>query len=67
MTNKVKPGQIYRDCDKRMFPRTIRVERVDEVYAYCSTAYYPSGKTIRIRLDRMKPTSRGFDLVKDVL
>jgi hypothetical protein len=61
----VKVGQVWKDRDWRMNNRRIKVERVDEKYAYCSAVSYPSGRTIRIRLDRFKATSQGYDLIEE--
>jgi hypothetical protein len=61
----VKVGQVWQDRDWRMSGRKIRVERTDEKYAYCSAASYSSGRTIRIRLDRFKANSTGYDLIEE--
>lgn len=35
-TTTVRPGQVWADRDWRYEGRTIRVERVDDAYAYCT-------------------------------
>lgn len=62
----VKVGQVWKDNDKRM-NRTLKVTSIDRTHAYLQRvgARY-AGWDARIRLDRFRPTSTGFVLVKDV-
>lgn len=65
---EVKPGQIWRDCDKRMSGRHVRVEAVDERFAYCvgwNRFGANSGIKTRIAIERMYPNASGFELVED--
>jgi hypothetical protein len=68
---KVESGQIWQDCDYRMTYRFGEVDYVDDKYAYLKPVsvienrvhYFSGMKNIRIRLDRMRPSSRGWKLV----
>lgn len=65
---EVKIGQIWLDCDKRMQNRKLRVERIENGYAFCrhwSNFGGVSGRETRIRLDRFRKNSTGFLLVTD--
>ena len=68
--NWVKVGQVWRDYDKRFrnIPRFVRVVERDEQYAYCVASAYPdapSGRKVRIRLDRLRPNSTGYKLERE--
>lgn len=60
---EVKPGQVWTDNDWRSKGRLLKVLAVDETHA---TVQSPSGlgRMTRIRLDRFRPTSTGYRLVK---
>lgn len=60
----VKIGQVWRDLDKRMRGRTLLVVSINETHAICSTAGGGTRRT-KIRLDRFKKGSTGFELVHD--
>ncbi len=61
MSDVAKVGQIWQDNDKRnRAPRFVRVTAVNETHARCEAWYEEAGatsRTVRIRLDRFKPTS----------
>ena len=58
----VEPGQIWRDRDKRMYGRLVKILAVEHGIA---TVQSPSGGTrTRISVTRMRPISCGFDLVR---
>jgi hypothetical protein len=75
----VKPGQVWQDCDKRAYGRTVRVVDVDATHATVELVAQRGrparghedaqraepGRRTRIRLDRFKPTSTGYRLVQD--
>ncbi len=73
----VRPGQVWQDNDSRavgQYLRCVQVLAVDEATVTVTairTKEFPSGarvgvgKTRKIRLSRMKPTSTGYRLVKD--
>lgn len=70
---EVKPGQIWADNDPRSVGRTLRVVSIGKHSARCVvlTAAVdgpPStvGKTRMIVLDRFRPVSNGYRLIKDV-
>lgn len=60
----VKVGQVWEDNDPRTYKRPLRVLSLDDTHA---TVQSPSGmgRVTRIRLDRFKPTSTGYRLIKD--
>ena len=65
----VEPGQIWKDRDYRMHGRHLFVLRIEGERAICASCT-PNGKVLtqsltRIRLDRFKPTSTGYDLVRE--
>jgi len=63
----VKIGQLWKDLDKRM-TRTLQVMAIEETHAICQSWSQFGGATgpkTRIRLDRFKKGSTGFELVKD--
>ena len=69
MENKfnVKVGQIWRDNDVRYYSDRIRdleVLEVSETHAKCKNT--ETGKISEIRLNRFRPNSTGYRLVKDV-
>ena len=58
----VEPGQVWRDRDKRMYGRLVKILAVVHGIA---TVQSPSGGTrTRISVTRMRPISCGFDLVR---
>lgn len=65
-TTTVRPGQIWADNDKRSSGRELRIERVDDRYAY-AVSPGPGGRfrQSRILLTRMRPTSTGYRLVQE--
>ena len=60
----VQPGQVWADNDWRSAGRQIQVLEVDATHA---TVQSPSGlgRKTRIRLNRFRPTSTGYRLLKD--
>ena len=58
---EVKPGQVWRDLDKRV-NRTVTVERVDNGTAHVVST---NGAKSRIAIKRMHKHGRGFALVSD--
>lgn len=56
---EVKPGQVWRDLDKRV-KRTVTVERVDNGRAYVTSS---NGAKSQIAIKRMHKTATGFALV----
>lgn len=69
----VRPGQIWADQDKRSDGRKIRIETVDDTHATVvpvtitpqgAVALQP-GRATRIRLDRLRPTTTGYQLVRE--
>ncbi|WP_438491793.1 hypothetical protein [Streptomyces asiaticus] len=65
---EVQVGQVWADNDKRSEGRTVRVNEVDDRYAYCTvlTPATPGGRTgqrTRIALARMRPTPTGYRLL----
>lgn len=68
----IRPGQIWADKDPRMTGRTFRVVSIsqDRVLVKTLTVGRDSigrsvGKTTIISRGRLRPTSRGYDLIKD--
>ena len=59
----VKVGQVWQDNDARSGGRQGRVLEVTETHA--RVEWY-SGTSTKVRLDRFKPTSTGYRLIKDV-
>lgn len=55
----VKIGQVWRDCDPRSDGRRVTVVEVGPTHATVTCA----GRKTRIRLDRFKPGSTGYQLV----
>lgn len=62
--SEVRPGQIWKDNDKRHDNRQIIVEKVCDGFAFCSVV--GTKRTTRISLQRFKPNATGYVLVKDV-
>jgi len=60
----VRVGQVWADNDSRGFNRKIRVVEIGETHAVVEACDYGKKRT-RIRLDRFKPTSTGYRLVKE--
>jgi hypothetical protein len=79
---KVRVGQVWESCDKRELPtpwggrkggqKRVRVQRIvvdgTRRYADCELVNAEPGerKATRIRIDRFRPTSTGYKLVKDI-
>lgn len=69
-TNDVKVGQVWRDNDKRIENRHIRVTGIDDGFARCTVLkidgleWVETGET-KIRLDRFRPTSTGYLLEEE--
>lgn len=69
----VRPGQIWRDNDRRSVGRTVRVLSVDATHANVELVTPRDGghrgarpgRQSRIRLDRFRPTATGYRLVQD--
>lgn len=59
---EVRVGQVWEDCDWRSAGRLIEVLHVDQTHAVCTTG----ARRSRIRLDRFRPNSTGYQLVRDV-
>lgn len=64
----VKVGQVWADNDWREAGRQMRVDRIEGDHAFCTVTAQKDGKLnrrkrTRIRLDRFKPTQRGYVLV----
>lgn len=58
----VQPGQTWRDRDKRMHGRLVTVLSVEHGSARVRTE--PGGMETSLAVQRMRPTSTGFDLVR---
>lgn len=72
----VKIGQVWESCDKRDSGRKIRVAsfvtKKGQQYAICDQgwmhpqgAFQANGRHVTIRVDRFRPTSTGYRLVRD--
>lgn len=65
---EVRPEQVWKDWDRRVRDeepgRLIRVDSVGDTHAECTIL--ASGKTTKIRLDRFRPTSKGYKLIENV-
>jgi len=67
----VEPGQVWADNDPRGYGRKIRVVAIDgthatvEVVAHRAVSSGTAGRQTRIRLDRFRPTSTGYRLVRN--
>lgn len=66
---EVRVGQLWRDNDSRnRAPRFVRVTGIEQYRAVCEAWYEEPGatsRTVRIRLDRFRPTSTGYRLIED--
>jgi hypothetical protein len=66
----VKPRQIWQDCDPRSAGRYLLVEEVGPTHAVVLQVdrrgeVVGKERRTRIRLDRFRPTSNGYRLIKD--
>lgn len=64
----VRVGQLWADNDKRCAARRLLITAVDDTHATAYGFYEDSpnpGRDVRIRLDRFKPTSTGYRLLKE--
>lgn len=63
----VEPGQIWRDLDKRMNGRTVRVESVEDgkavVRGKSGPGFNYEGKSTKLSVRRMHKHSTGWELV----
>lgn len=63
----VEVGQIWKDADKRIPDRYVKVQEIVGQHAYCSICT-PDGvslsRSTRISIARMKPTSTGYALYR---
>lgn len=59
---EVKPGQVWRDCDKRV-KRTVVVKRVEGGFAHVVSE--PYGSKSRIAIKRMHKHAQGFVLLSE--
>ncbi len=68
MNTQVKVGQIWSDHDTRFrntaHRRWLRVDAVDDRFATCTNTV--TGRITRLSIKRMRPTSTGYKLEKDV-
>lgn len=67
---RVAEGQVWADNDKRCEGRHVYVAHVDETHATVDQCrpdgtVMPRARRTRIRLDRFRPTSTGYRLVRD--
>lgn len=65
-----RAGQVWMDNDSRIEERVVLVERVDSTYAYITvlkSLHSPRtvGRGYRVLLNRMRPTSTGYYLLRD--
>lgn len=72
-TPAVRVGQVWQDADPRAEGRRLRVVEVGATHAAVElvaprepVSNARPGRRTRIRLDRFRPTSTGYRLVKDV-
>lgn len=68
--DKIRPGQVWADNDRRCEGRTVRVDSVDASFAECTVLTAVGGGTPKIRkvrllLDRLHPVSGGYRLIQD--
>ena len=70
---EVKVGQVWADNDPRSVGRTIKVIAIGTHSARCETltpvegsSRDSVGKTRMVALDRFRPTTNGYRLIKDV-
>ena len=59
---RLKVGQVWREMDKRVTNRRVRIIEIGPTHAVVANVHQPSLVT-RIRIDRFKPGSTGFELV----
>jgi hypothetical protein len=75
--NAVKPGQIWQDCDPRSYGRHLLVETIEEpagraparavvLLVGANGDVHGRERRTRIKLDRFRPTSNGYRLIRDV-
>lgn len=57
----IEVGQTWQDNDPRHAKRRLTVARIEGEYAFCRVR---GGRVTRVRLDRFKPNSTGYRLVK---
>lgn len=66
---EVRPGQIWKDWDKRVRDRDpgrrVRVESIEGGHAICTNV--DTGKTTKIKLDRFRPTSKGYKFMSEAM
>jgi hypothetical protein len=64
----VKVGQVWTDSDKRYlefgFRRKLLIAAIKDNHAICSVV--GTKRVVKIRLDRFKPNSTGYELIEDV-
>jgi len=62
---EVKPGQVWRDLDKRMVNRTVRVHAIEDGYAMAFVLVNgQAGKPTRLAIRRMHKATTGWALVE---
>lgn len=54
----VEPGQVWKDCDPRQPDRLVKVEKVQDGYAFCRTI--GTGRLVRIAISRMYKHTSGY-------
>jgi hypothetical protein len=57
----VEPGQVWADNDPRGYGRQVTIQSLDATHATATDGK----RTTRIRLDRFRPTSTGYRLVRN--
>jgi hypothetical protein len=60
---EVKVGQIWKDNDKRVGDRRVRIAEITDDKA--KVVNLETGKTSKIAIKRFKPNSTGYTLIKD--
>lgn len=69
---EVRPGQVWADNDPRSAGRTLQVVAVGKNSARCvvltpvTGGATGAGRTTMIALDRFRPVSNGYRLIRDV-
>jgi len=61
---EVQSGQIWKDADPRHNDRFLRVDRVENLLAFCTVL--SSGRKTTIAVERMKYGRNGYVLIHDV-
>jgi hypothetical protein len=61
---EVQAGQVWKDADPRTPDRFLRIDRVENRFAFCTVL--SSGKKTRIAVQRMKPGKTGYELIHNV-